>query len=70
MALSLVAKLTSERRARAAQLIIEYDPRPPFGGIDWDRDGPLPRALRAGVTLVAPLLTLRPRRLTKQAGWR
>jgi transcriptional regulator GlxA family with amidase domain len=37
MALHLVAKLTSERRARAAQLIIEYDPQPPFGGIDWDR---------------------------------
>ena len=37
MSLHLVAKLTSRSRARSAQLIIEYDPQPPFGGIDWDR---------------------------------
>jgi transcriptional regulator GlxA family with amidase domain len=37
MALYLVAKLTSVSRARTAQLVIEYDPQPPFGGIDWDR---------------------------------
>ncbi len=37
MALYLVAKLTSVKKARTAQLIIEYDPQPPFGGIDWDR---------------------------------
>jgi transcriptional regulator GlxA family with amidase domain len=37
MSLHLLARLTSKRRARAAQLMIEYDPQPPFGGIDWDR---------------------------------
>jgi len=37
LALYLVAKLTSVKKARTAQLIIEYDPQPPFGGIDWDR---------------------------------
>jgi transcriptional regulator GlxA family with amidase domain len=37
MALYLVAKLTTVSKARLAQLIIEYDPQPPFGGIDWDR---------------------------------
>jgi transcriptional regulator GlxA family with amidase domain len=31
MALALVARLT----ARMVQLWIEYDPHPPFGGIDW-----------------------------------
>ena len=36
MALHLVAQLTSEDLAKKAQLIIEYDPQPPFGGIDWD----------------------------------
>lgn len=36
-ALRVVAKLTSPARARRAQLVIEYDPQPPFGGIDWDR---------------------------------
>jgi hypothetical protein len=35
--LYLVAKLTSVGKARNAQLIIEYDPQPPFGGIDWAR---------------------------------
>lgn len=37
LGLHLVAKLTSVAKARNAQLIIEYDPQPPFGGIDWDR---------------------------------
>jgi len=35
MALHLAALLTDEATARMAQLAIEYDPRPPFGGIDW-----------------------------------
>ncbi len=35
MALHLVARMTDERTARGIQLQIEYDPRPPFGGIDW-----------------------------------
>jgi transcriptional regulator GlxA family with amidase domain len=41
MALALVARLTDEATARLVQLAIEYDPHPPFGGIDWnhvDRD--------------------------------
>jgi transcriptional regulator GlxA family with amidase domain len=37
MALALVARLTDEPTARMVQLWIEYDPHPPFGGIDWDR---------------------------------
>jgi len=37
MALALVARLTDEPTARRAQLAIEYDPHPPFGGIDWDQ---------------------------------
>jgi hypothetical protein len=42
MALALVARLTDEATARLVQLAIEYDPHPPFGGIDWsqvDRHG-------------------------------
>jgi hypothetical protein len=37
MALALVARLTDEPTARMVQLAIEYDPHPPFGGIDWDQ---------------------------------
>ena len=33
--LKLVAKLTSEVAARRIQIMIEYDPEPPFGGIEW-----------------------------------
>jgi transcriptional regulator GlxA family with amidase domain len=37
MALQLVARLAGEGVARHVQLILEYDPTPPLGGIDWDR---------------------------------
>jgi transcriptional regulator GlxA family with amidase domain len=37
LALYLVGELASPGKARTSQLIIEYDPQPPFGGIDWDR---------------------------------
>jgi transcriptional regulator GlxA family with amidase domain len=33
--LKLVAKLTNEAAAKRIQIMIEYDPQPPFGGIDW-----------------------------------
>jgi len=33
--LQLVAKLRGEVAAKRAQIIIEYDPQPPFGGVDW-----------------------------------
>jgi transcriptional regulator GlxA family with amidase domain len=33
--LQLVAKLTSEDAAKRIQTMIEYDPEPPFGAIDW-----------------------------------
>jgi transcriptional regulator GlxA family with amidase domain len=35
MMLYLVARHTNESSARLAQLATEYDPQPPFGGIDW-----------------------------------
>jgi transcriptional regulator GlxA family with amidase domain len=37
MALALVARLTDEAAAGMVQLAIEYDPDPPFGGIDWSQ---------------------------------
>jgi hypothetical protein len=33
--LQLVGRLTSEGMAKRTQLVIEYDPQPPFGGVDW-----------------------------------
>jgi len=32
--LKLVGKLKSEAATKRAQYIIEYDPQPPFGGVD------------------------------------
>jgi transcriptional regulator GlxA family with amidase domain len=37
--LRLVAKLGGEAAAKRAEMIIEYDPRPPFGAIDWGEAG-------------------------------
>ena len=39
MALALVARLEGRATAERLQLGIEYDPHPPFGGIDWSRVG-------------------------------
>jgi transcriptional regulator GlxA family with amidase domain len=41
MALHVVGRLAGETVARQVQLVLEYDPQPPLGGIDWsqiDRD--------------------------------
>jgi transcriptional regulator GlxA family with amidase domain len=35
LALHLVQELSGEEIARQVQLIIEYDPQPPLGGIEW-----------------------------------
>lgn len=43
MALALVARLTDRATAQRIQLGIEYDPRPPFGGIDWSGVGEVER---------------------------
>ena len=69
MALYLVAKLTDRETARQVQLDLEYDPQPPFGTIDWDDLDRLPRAARGLTTLLAPLMTRRPKRLSAAAGW-
>jgi transcriptional regulator GlxA family with amidase domain len=46
--LYLLARLRSESSARLAQLFIEYDPEPPFGGIDrTDTDEELAAVLRS-----------------------
>jgi transcriptional regulator GlxA family with amidase domain len=38
--LELVAKLKNEAAAKRIQTMIEYDPQPPFGGVDWsEADG-------------------------------
>jgi transcriptional regulator GlxA family with amidase domain len=65
MALHLVARLTDEATARRVQLAVDYDPHPPYGGIDYARIPPVPRALRGAVSLAAPVVAARPKRLTR-----
>jgi transcriptional regulator GlxA family with amidase domain len=64
MMLYLLATLTSEPGARLAQMFMEYDPQPPFGGIDWAHVGRLPRLLRGAIGGAAPALVAKPKRLS------
>ena len=64
-ALHLVAQLTDEATARRVQLAVDYDPHPPFGGIDWAHVPALPRAMRSAIGLLAPALAAKPTRLAR-----
>jgi transcriptional regulator GlxA family with amidase domain len=70
MALQLAARLTDEQTSREVQYRMGYDPEPPFGGIDYDRIGGQLGAWRAGVSLAAPVLAAKPKRLSKLTGQR
>jgi transcriptional regulator GlxA family with amidase domain len=65
MALHLAARLTDEETARRVQRSLGYDPHPPFGGIDYDHLGVV-SAARTGLTVAAPLIAAKPKRLMKQ----
>ncbi|HEY6746489.1 MAG TPA: DJ-1/PfpI family protein [Mycobacteriales bacterium] len=65
MALHLAARLTDEATARRVQRAIDYDPQPPWGGIDYDRIPRFPRTLRGAIGLLAPAITAKPKRLTR-----
>jgi hypothetical protein len=38
------------------QLAVDYDPQPPYGGIDYADIPPLPRAMRGAISLLAPAI--------------
>ena len=65
MALHLVARLTDEATARRVQLAVDYDPQPPYGGIDYSRIPRLPRVMRGALGVLAPAVAARPRRMTR-----
>ena len=66
MALHPAARLTDEETARRVQRSVGYDPHPPFGGIDYDHLDAVSGAIRAGLTLAAPVIAAKPKRLTRQ----
>ena len=65
MALQLAARLTDEQRARQVQYRLGYDPEPPFGGIDYEHIGLQLGAARTGVSLAAPMIAAKPKRLAR-----
>jgi transcriptional regulator GlxA family with amidase domain len=66
MALQLTARLTDEQTSREVQYRLGYDPEPPFGGIDYEHIGGQLGVWRAGVSLAAPVIAAKPKRLTRQ----
>ena len=66
MALYLAARLTDEATARKVQLAIDYDPQPPYGGIDYTAIPPAHRAMRSAVSLLAPAVAARTRHVSRK----
>ena len=66
MALQLAARLTDEQTFREVQYQLGYDPEPPFGGIDYEHIGGQLGVWRIGVSVAAPVIAAKPKRLTSQ----
>lgn len=66
MALQLAARLTDEQTARQVQYQLGYDPAPPFGGLDYANIGGELGVWRSGVSLAAPVIAARPKRMIRQ----
>jgi transcriptional regulator GlxA family with amidase domain len=65
MALHLAARLTDEATARRVQRAMDYDPQPPWGGIDYDHIPRFSRTLRGAIGLLAPAIAAKPKRLAR-----
>jgi transcriptional regulator GlxA family with amidase domain len=61
MMLYLASRLTDVATARRVQLAIDYDPQPPFGRLDWAHVSLLPRVMRGGISLAAPVISAKPK---------
>lgn len=66
MALYLAKQMTDEETARKVQLMIQYDPEPPFGGIDYKHLELMPRLMRSANGLRSYLYTNKALKLTRQ----
>jgi len=66
MALNLAARLTDEETARRVQRSLGYDPHPPFGSIDYDHLDAMSVTIRAALSVAAPMIAAKPKRLTRQ----
>lgn len=62
-ALRLIERLSDEETMRHVQASVGYDPEPPFGPLEYDRLPRPGRALRTMLTVSAPLVTRKSRRM-------
>lgn len=67
MGLYFVSQISDEATARKVQLLLDYDPQPPFT-IDWQRLPLMARGIRAYHRLIAPWLTAGARKMLRE-GW-
>lgn len=68
MALFMISRLKDEETAHTVQWLLQYDPQPPFGGIDYQHIPVPARLFRTAIALIAPLYTNKVRRLIRQEG--
>ena len=65
MALYLASNLADEVAAKRIQQVIDYDPQPPGGRIDWPHLPLTARAARGAISAAAPFIAVKPRLLTR-----
>lgn len=68
MALALAARLADEQLARTIQLILEYEPEPPLGGLSWEAidEEEIKRQMEnAGASRIPGVLSAKPEILAK-----
>jgi len=58
LALYLAARFVDEAASRAVQLYVEYEPQPPFGGLDWSMANEAAISAASAVNLSERLATL------------
>jgi len=66
MALFFTSRLTDEATAKRVQKLIDYDPQPPLGHINWDNLSLMSRMMRGLYTLKAPFIAAGPKRLLRE----
>ncbi len=65
MALFFASRLTDEATAKRVQKLIDYDPQPPLGHINWGNLSLMSRMMRGFYSLKAPFIASGPKRLLR-----
>jgi transcriptional regulator GlxA family with amidase domain len=65
MALYFVSRLVDAPTAQRVQRLVDYDPEPPLGHIDWERMSLMSRLMRGYYSIKAPFIAAKPLRLLR-----